>query len=204
MCSMIQHWFSQGAHSKDELWKVHYIRTARARCSLNTPLISHIIRLHTGSSVVETNMREGATRTWVQTFWFCTVYITVAQFLKFFTNRNKIFSFSARFLWSWIIAVFSHKHQNQMRIKKLQTGIWKSLWVQVENISQNKVYAVLLKTTLNYPLKPFSHCASLQQTAMYLFLNAFFECEVEETNMWLMCVWIKKSTCIVLSLLPHK
>lgn len=51
--------FSQCAHSKMSCEKVQYIKTAKACCYLNTPLISQIIRLHTGTSVVVINMCNG-------------------------------------------------------------------------------------------------------------------------------------------------
>ena len=74
----IQCRFSQCAHSKMSCEEVQYIRTAKACRYPNTPLISQIIRLHTGSSVVVINMcngglllvRKGATTKWVQLRWF--------------------------------------------------------------------------------------------------------------------------------------
>lgn len=74
----IQCRFSQCAHSKMSCEEVQSIRTAKACRYPNTLLISQIIRLHTGSSVVVINMcngglllvRKGATTKWVQLRWF--------------------------------------------------------------------------------------------------------------------------------------
>lgn len=80
----IQCRFSQCAHSNMSCEKVQYIKTAKACCYLNTPLISQIIKLHTGTSVVVINMCNGRFVWWEKEQqqsesnfrWFFTVWIS--------------------------------------------------------------------------------------------------------------------------------